>query len=71
MQDIGSPAQIIRHHVLGHFTDDAANENKFQYFDLPFSFSTKASIKDFKKEIESLIQTLEKYVLARPIFSVY
>jgi hypothetical protein len=66
MQDLGSPGQIIRHHVLGYFANDAAQEHKFQYFDLPFSFAMKVSIKDFKKEIESLVQTLEKFVLARP-----
>jgi len=65
-QDIGSPAQIIRHHVLGYFADDTAQENKFKYFDLPFSFPTKVSVKNFTKEIESLVQTLEKFVLARP-----
>jgi hypothetical protein len=60
MCDKGSPPHAVQHHVQIYFDNDQHPQQSFEYFDYPFAFPSKTTIKGFKSSMVALSRHLKQ-----------
>jgi hypothetical protein len=59
MSDKGFPPRAIAHHISPYYSENDP-QRSFEFFDFPFTFLTKAAIKDFKNDMATLAGHLKQ-----------